>query len=145
MDDDSVSLDRQPEEVGPEQGAHQQLEQQLLLAVRQRFGPSAKIHPTHALHQTGAVLWCGCCGGYAETLLCSLAQPCHPPTKKGTCNLGRLARGLHPRSGQPILEGQGSQGDIELEPPPPPPPVPHQHHHRHRTGRRRGGTGGVPV
>ena len=76
--------------------------------------------------------------GYAETLSRSLTQACHPPTKKGSCNLGRLAKGLHPRTGQPILDTTESSGDIEFDLLVPPPPTPHHEAPRSRTGRQRG-------
>ena len=139
VEGDLVSLDLSTAREVPTEACHQnQREQQLLLAVRKQFGPTARTHHTHYLHKTGAVYWCGRCGGYAETLLCSLSQPCHPPTKKGTCNLGRLAKGRHPRTGQPIL--CGGEQDIELElPTPPPPPPPAEEAGTDRNTRKRGG------
>ena len=91
--------------------------EEVVQQVRHRFGPHAKVHDSHALNITGRILWCQCCGSYADSMLRSLTVPCRPPTKKGACNLGRLLKGKHPKTGQTLARGE-DQVIVELDEPP---------------------------
>ena len=56
----------------------------------------------HHLHLTGRILWCECCGQYADVQLKGLARPCRAARKKGACNLAQLLQGLHPKVGKTV-------------------------------------------
>ena len=58
----------------------------------------------HVVVRSGALHWCRRCGAYAEHRFKSLKAPCSGPPGKGprAGQLGRLLRGLHPLTREPI-------------------------------------------
>ena len=58
-------------------------------------------HPSHALHQVGAFIFCVNCGCYGSERLAALALPCERSTTPSRRYLLRkLLDGRHPRSGE---------------------------------------------
>ena len=90
-------------------------DKQLDKVIRLRFGTASRVDHSHHLQLTGRLLWCECCGQYADVQLKGLARPCRPPRKKGLCNIARLEKGLHPKVGKTV-EWLLDE-DVALEPP----------------------------
>ena len=91
-------------------------EKELDQTIRHRFGPEARVDHSHQLRLTGRILWCECCGQYADVQLKGLAGPCRPPRKKGACNIARLQKGQHPKVGKTV-DWHAEEGAVTLEQP----------------------------
>ena len=56
------------------------------------------IHSTHRISWYRGIYWCRRCGSFAITTPRNLRRACEGPTTSGRKTLGRLQRGLTPRS-----------------------------------------------
>ena len=62
------------------------------------------VHKSHSLKVTGGLVWCCRCASYAQSRFKALKAKCSGPQAAGSKagQLGRLRKGLHPLTGQPI-------------------------------------------
>ena len=77
-----------------------------------RSGGGQRFGKGHVVVRSGVIYWCRRCGAYAEVRLRLLKLPRDGPPGNGprACQLGRLERGLPPRTRDPLPRPVGLQG-----------------------------------
>ena len=84
-------------------------------AVQLTVGPARTAHVSHTITRFANLVWCKCCGRHAMARLgMGPIKPCRGEATGGyQTRLGRMKRGLHPMTGDPLVSFS-AQAAIEL-------------------------------